>query len=73
MNHTEFWNNVESIFGSAYGRALCSDLALPALGHVTAVEALDDNANPQLVWQSLCDEMGLGERMYFAHRLPRSK
>lgn len=71
MNHTEFWNNLEIVFGSAYGRALAGDLALPELDHMTATQALEANVNPQLVWESICREMDLGEEYHFVHRTKR--
>ena len=43
VKHSEFWNAVETVFGSAYGRSLAQDLVLPGLG-VTCVQALDADA-----------------------------
>lgn len=28
MKHSQFWKNLEEVFGSAYGRSLASDLVL---------------------------------------------
>ena len=55
VKHSEFWNAVETVFGSAYGRSLAQDLVLPGLG-VTCAQALDDGVAPERVWSLLCDE-----------------
>lgn len=68
MNHSEFWSVLESVFGSAYGRALAQNLALPTLGHHTASSLLDEGESPQTVWRALCEEMDLDEEAVFLHR-----
>ena len=55
MKHSEFWDAVEVVFGSAYGRSLAQALVLPEL-NVTCVQALDDGVAPERVWGLLCDE-----------------
>ena len=55
VKYSEFWNAVEAVFGTAYGRSLAQDLVLPGLG-VTCVQALDTGVAPERVWGLLCDE-----------------
>ncbi len=55
VKHSEFWDAVEVVFGSAYGRSLAQDLVLPEL-NVTCVQALDGGVMPERVWALLCDE-----------------
>ncbi|MEZ7898000.1 MAG: DUF3046 domain-containing protein [Flaviflexus sp.] len=68
MNHSEFWKVVDEAFGAAYGQALTKSLALPELGHRTAVELLDDGEAPQKVWTAICHEMDLDEETQYLHR-----
>ena len=46
VKHSEFWNAVEAVFGTAYGRSLAQDLVLPGLG-VTCVQALDEGVDDE--------------------------
>ncbi|WP_127841750.1 DUF3046 domain-containing protein [Actinomyces wuliandei] len=55
MRYSEFWEAVEAVFGSGYGRSLAQDLVLPGLG-ATCLEALADGVAPRRVWHALCDE-----------------
>lgn len=55
MKHSEFWRAVETVYGSAYGRSLASDLVLPGLG-MTCEQALEHGVAPRQVWDLLCDE-----------------
>lgn len=55
MKHSEFWQALETVFGSAYGRSLARDLVLPSLGQ-TCQDALEAGVSPRQVWDALCDE-----------------
>lgn len=57
MHEREFWQLLEHVFGRSYGRSLSRDLHLPALGSMTAVEALAKGEEPRVVWNVLCDQM----------------
>ncbi|MFS0701984.1 DUF3046 domain-containing protein [Cellulomonas sp. 179-A 4D5 NHS] len=57
MRYREFWQLVDEVLGSAHGRALARDLVLFELQGRTAVQALDDGAEPRDVWHALCDAM----------------
>ncbi|MDF2848499.1 MAG: hypothetical protein K0R97_2481, partial [Oerskovia sp.] len=54
VRYREFWQLVDEVFGSAYGRALTRDQVLGALGDRTAVQAIEDGVEPRHVWHALC-------------------
>ena len=55
MRRSELIRAVEAEFG-ARGDALVADLALSALGHRTAAEALSEGVPAGEVWLALCAE-----------------
>lgn len=57
VRYREFWQLVDEVFGSAYGRALTRDQVLNALDDRTAVQALEDGVEPRYVWHALCDAL----------------
>ncbi|WP_022861019.1 DUF3046 domain-containing protein [Bifidobacterium minimum] len=59
MREREFWQLMDEVFGRAYGRSLARDLCLTALDGGTVVEALADGVEPRVVWNVLCDQMGV--------------
>lgn len=67
MKHSEFWECLESVYGSAYGRSLAVDLVLPDFG-VTATEALTAGHKPLAVWQALVRETNVDDSALWAHR-----
>jgi len=68
VKHSEFRQALDETFGSAYGRTLAAELVLLALGSRTADQALADGVAPQLVWDAVCEEMDLDERVRWRHR-----
>lgn len=60
MNHSELWESIEAVFGSAYGRSLMRDLYLAELGN-TGEAALEAGIAPREVWHALCDDMGVSD------------
>ncbi|WP_182354622.1 DUF3046 domain-containing protein [Flaviflexus huanghaiensis] len=72
MNHSEFHDVLGDVFGAAYGQALARTLALPTLGHRTAVELLDEGESPQKIWAAICTEMNI-EHEAFRHRVNRDE
>ncbi|MDO5025550.1 MAG: DUF3046 domain-containing protein [Trueperella sp.] len=69
MTHTEFWDIVDQAFPNGLGRSLAQDLVLPELGSRTAVVALAQNEDPQLVWHALRVAMDLPDGYEFLHRI----
>nr|WP_217626121.1 DUF3046 domain-containing protein [Bifidobacterium santillanense] len=63
---------LEEVFGRGYGRALSRDQQLTALNNMTVVEALDAGEEPRVVWNVLCDQMGIpdAERWGSDHNAP---
>ncbi|KAA8820368.1 DUF3046 domain-containing protein [Bifidobacterium rousetti] len=59
MREREFWQLLEEVFGRSYGRALSRDQELTALDNMTVVEALESGEEPRVVWNVLCDQMGI--------------
>lgn len=67
MKHSEFWRAVETVYGSAYGRSLATNLVLPGLGR-TCEDALDAGVAPREVWNALCDETDASETDRWVYR-----
>ncbi len=59
VQEREFWQLLEEVLGRSYGRALAHDQVLDRLNGMTAVEALDAGEEPRVVWNVLCDQMGV--------------
>ena len=55
MRLTEFWQRMETRFGSAYARSVAADYRLPLLGS-TVDEALAAGVEAKQVWQAVCAE-----------------
>lgn len=72
VQEREFWQLLEEVLGRSYGRALAHDQVLDRLNGVTAVEALDAGEEPRVVWNVLCDQMGVpdGRRWGKGHNAP---
>ena len=72
MREREFWELLEETFGRAYGRTLAKDQQLQRLDGMTVSEALEAGEEPRVVWNVLCDQMGVpdGERWGTDHNAP---
>lgn len=68
MKHSEFWQVLDVVLGSAYGRSLAADLSLARLGNRTADRALADGEAPDQVWAAMCEELGLPDSARWYHR-----
>ncbi|MDO4258696.1 MAG: DUF732 domain-containing protein [Actinomycetaceae bacterium] len=68
MKRSEFWAAVDEVYGSALGRSYTSDLYLVTLGS-TACDALDAGVDPNLIWDALVTETGMGEQARWIHRI----
>lgn len=69
MRRSEFERAVTAEFGSR-APALLADLALPAVGDLTAAQAIDAGVPPREVWIALCDETDVPlSRRHGARRL----
>lgn len=67
MTISDFWNNLEIVYGSCYGRSLVGDLFLPKLGG-TAEQALKQGISPEKIWAELIRETEMGEEYLWVHR-----
>ena len=72
MREREFWELLEETFGRAYGRTLAKDQQLQRLDGMTVSEALEAGEEPRVVWNVLCDQMGVPdeERWGADHNAP---
>lgn len=68
MKSSEFWDAVDTVFGSTLGRSYTRDIYLPAFGG-TCLDALERGAEPLDVWHALVDETGAGDAVKWIHRL----
>ena len=64
VKHSEFRQALEE----TYGRSLAAELVLLPLGNRTPDQALADGVPPQEVWDAVCEEMELDERVRWRHR-----
>lgn len=55
MRLTDFWNRMDTRFGSTYARSVAADYRLPALG-ATVDEALARGVEAKEVWRAVCAE-----------------
>ena len=55
----DVWQLLVEVLGRSYGRSLARDQVLDRLGGMTAVDALSAGEEPRVVWNVLCDQMGI--------------
>ncbi len=72
MRQSEFWEALELAFGSAAGHSLASDLHLLKVD-ATARDALENGADPDVVWKALIEESGVDPSLRWVHRRPRRR
>lgn len=70
MTRSEFFLAVADEFGDAQGRSLLRDLVIDALGHRSALDALEDGELPKKVWFALCAAMQVPENRWRGAGLP---
>ena len=52
---TEFWERMESRFGSSYAGSVARDQVIGRLGNRTAHEALEAGEDVRAVWLAVCE------------------
>lgn len=52
---------MEDEFGESYAQTLARGHVVQALGNRTVTVALDEGEPPRLVWESLCEDLGIPE------------
>lgn len=72
MKHSQFWKNLDEVFGSAYGRSLASDLVLEPW-YKCAQEAIGSGVEPQQVWEALIDATARPAELKWLHMSDRKK
>ncbi len=73
MTRSEFFLAVDDEFGELQGRSLLRDLVIDALGHQSALEALEAGVTPKKVWFELCAAMQVPENRWHGAGLPQPK
>jgi hypothetical protein len=58
MRLTDFWDRMDTQFGSAYARSVALDFRLPTLGR-TVEQAIADGVDTKLIWRAVCDDFEL--------------
>lgn len=71
VQEREFWQLLEEVLGRSYGRSLAHDQVLDRLGGMTAVDALSAGEEPRVVWNVLCDQMGIPDSQRWAKIITR--
>ncbi|WP_338748048.1 DUF3046 domain-containing protein [Janibacter alittae] len=61
MRLSRFWTLMTDEFGQAYADTLARGHVVQSLGERTVVAALEDGVPPRLVWESLCEDLGIPE------------
>ena len=73
MTRSEFFLAVADEFGDIQGRSLLRDLVIDALGHRSALDALEDGELPKKVWFALCAAMQVPENRWHGAGVPQPK
>lgn len=55
MRLTEFWQRMETRFGTSYARSVAADYRIPTLGS-TIDDALSRGVEPKEIWRAVCAE-----------------
>jgi hypothetical protein len=58
MRLTDFWDRMNTQFGSGYARSVAADFRLPTLG-TTVDEAIADGVDTKQIWRAVCDAFEL--------------
>lgn len=61
MRHTQFWERMDQVLGSAYARSWAELTVLGDLGGRTVQEALAEGVTPKEVWAAVRRQLELGE------------
>lgn len=59
LREREFWELLEEVFGSSFGRSVAKDQCLQKLDGMNVCQALQAGIEPRVVWNVLCDHMGI--------------
>lgn len=59
LREREFWELLEEVFGSSFGRSIAKDQCLQKLDGMNVYQALQAGIEPRVVWNVLCDHMGI--------------
>ena len=70
VTRSEFFLAVADEFGDVQGRSLLRDLVIDALGHRSALYALEAGELPKKVWFALCAAMQVPENRWHGAGLP---
>ncbi|AMM20556.1 signal transduction histidine kinase [Frondihabitans sp. PAMC 28766] len=73
MRKSEFARAVVDEFGEGYGRVVTRDVVLPALGNVTADDAITRGDDPRDVWLALCDVENVPPERRYGVGLPKPR
>ncbi|MDO4664910.1 MAG: DUF3046 domain-containing protein [Actinomycetaceae bacterium] len=72
MRRSEFWDNVDQVYGSTYGRSLVADLALSPW-YQSATQLLEQGEDPQKIWEALVEQTGIDPEMKWFHRFAKKR
>lgn len=60
---TEFWERMNTQFGSVYAESLAKDYVFAKLGGRTVERALADGEDAKTVWRAVCEDFDVPERL----------
>lgn len=63
MRLTEFWERMNTQFGSVYAESLAKDYVFARLGGRTVERALADGEDAKTVWRAVCEDFDVPERL----------
>ncbi|MFC4335585.1 DUF3046 domain-containing protein [Salininema proteolyticum] len=58
MQFSDFWDRMDSTFGSSYARSIALDHSLSDLGGQTIDQAFEQGENAKRIWMAVCREFG---------------
>jgi hypothetical protein len=60
---TEFWERMNTQFGSGYAESVARDYVFANLGGRTIERALADGEDAKTVWRAVCETFDVAERL----------
>jgi hypothetical protein len=60
---SDFWQRMETRFGSVYAHSLAADYRVTSLG-ATVNDAIERGDSPKAVWRAVCQEFDVPQKLH---------